>query len=625
MGAGASVPPVDNVDTSVKEITLKKLPEAIEECLYVHEKFPVILDPTEQAGRFLKYQSGAFTNFNDPSFMLAGGDKKRLESLNRALVGSIQHGRTLTLKFDSLSGIETSSVFHKDFFPETVISRSQFLINDDWRSVLKEEMGDEMDMNISPEFVFILIITGDANVPSELQNIMQVIKVIDTKQAAEGDQNQNDQEGGDPAMDQIASMYGAAEIIRNSVPMVEAAFDGEFDTVKSFLDKGYHVESMDARKHTSLSEAASQGHMDLVQFLLEIGANPNALNDTGRSALWRAAFNNHGPIVSALLEAGANMDYRDKVSIEGPYDVAQDEGVRGILSSWDKTRTVELMENRKRVMMANLEARIKSSADREAVARNLIRTELVDKANSGDSQGIREMLEMIAQELTEANMKSTGGVAARPRATVEVRNDQGQSLLSIAAQNDDDELAEFLLTHWTGIDKDRWDLCEGEISDEAKLFKPNVNSRDLKGWTCTCIAVFHDSTKVLKLLLEHNGDPNIRSSYNRNAWDLAKDELDAAEHVIRSRALIRQVLLDYDQSNKSGNTRIFGNGKAVGVKRNNGNDAQLYEDLGDEGSPVVMQLEMNKERDSKVDGKKGGGKKGGGKAGGARKATAKKK
>ena len=163
---------------------------------------------------------------------------------------------------------------------------------------------------------------------------------------------------------------------------------------------------------------------------------------------------------------------------------------------------------------------------------------------------------------------------AKPRATVEVRNDGGQSLLSIAAQFDFIDLAMFLLTHYKTIDADRWDLnpgtcviyfltykcifdkffhwtvvfahvfpekttnymsavsishgllCNfymaGELSMEAKIFKPNVNSRDLKGWSCACICVFHDSRRVLQALLEHGADPNIRSSYNKNAWDLAK-------------------------------------------------------------------------------------------------------
>ena len=164
--------------------------------------------------------------------------------------------------------------------------------------------------------------------------------------------------------------------------------------------------------------------------------------------------------------------------------------------------------------MANLESRIKTSAEREQLARNLIRKELIEKAENGDVDGIKEMLTMIAEEAKKVN--------SRPRATVEVRNELGQSLLSIAAQQDNEVLAEFLLTYWKTIDEDRWDLTEGEIGEEAKVFKANPNSRDLKGWTCVCIAVFHDSRKVLRLLLAHGGDPNIRSSYNRNAWDLAK-------------------------------------------------------------------------------------------------------
>ncbi len=50
---------------------------------------------------------------------------------------------------------------------------------------------------------------------------------------------------------------------------------------------------------------------------------------------------------------------------------------------------------------------------------------------------------------------------AKPRATVEVRNDGGQSLLSIAAQFDFIDLAMFLLTHYKTIDADRWDLNPG--------------------------------------------------------------------------------------------------------------------------------------------------------------------
>ncbi|RYG69027.1 ankyrin repeat domain-containing protein [archaeon] len=227
-------------------------------------------------------------------------------------------------------------------------------------------------------------------------------------------------------------------------------------------------------------------------------------------------------------------------------------------------------------------------------------------------EGIRTMLHMIADEAIKTDSK--------PRATVEVRNELGQSLLSIATQHDNEELATFLLTYYKSIDEGRWDIADGEVSAEAKVFKPNVNSRDLKGWTCACIAVFHDSHKVLKLLLEHGADPNIRSSYNRNAWDLAKDELDAAEKVVKSHAEMRQILLDYDQSNAS---KLFSNGDVV--KSSAQTNTMLYDGLDKDGSALVMNIEINKEMRKEAeyaDKKKGGGKKksgGGGKGGGKKK------
>ena len=129
---------------------------------------------------------------------------------------------------------------------------------------------------------------------------------------------------------------------------------------------------------------------------------------------------------------------------------------------------------------------------------------------------------------------------------------------------------QFLLGYWkTLVDEDVLTALQSgalpyhsdELSVEAKIFRPNVNSRDLKGWSCVCIAVFHDARKVLKLLLENGGDPNIRSTYNKNAWDIAKDELDAAEHVIKSKAEIRQVLIDCDTTNSRNANRLFGTGK----------------------------------------------------------------
>jgi hypothetical protein len=66
---------------------------------------------------------------------------------------------------------------------------------------------------------------------------------------------------------------------------------------------------------------------------------------------------------------------------------------------------------RQRVILASLESRIKTSAEREFYARNQIRQELVEKANNGDTEGIKLILTEVAAEAA-----ASGG---KPRAMVE--------------------------------------------------------------------------------------------------------------------------------------------------------------------------------------------------------------
>ena len=197
-------------------------------------------------------------------------------------------------------------------------------------------------------------------------------------------------------------------------------------------------------------------------------------------------------------------------------------------------------------------------------------------------------------------------------------------------ENDDTNMATMLLTHWKECDKDRWDLVEGEMSVESITFKTNVNTRDLKGWNCACIAVFHKSLKVLELLCINGANLSMRSMYNRNAYDLAKDELDAAENVVTDKSDIRAVIEEFDQNSPKKNTlygtssdggdggdsggkKKKGKGKGKGKDKDksggdNEDDGVLivdpgsYEGLNSDGSPVVMQLEMNKTNEIKAKG-----------------------
>ena len=137
----------EKINQYVKEVVLKKLPDAIEESIYVHEKFPLIIDPTEQASRFLKYQSGTFINYGDPI-------QATIPALNRGLVASMHYGRTLTIKFETLENLNKSTPFLKESFPEEILSKSKFYMDDVWQSVLKPALGDPdpIEANISSLF-----------------------------------------------------------------------------------------------------------------------------------------------------------------------------------------------------------------------------------------------------------------------------------------------------------------------------------------------------------------------------------------------------------------------------------------------------------------------------------------
>lgn len=122
---------------------------------------------------------------------------------------------------------------------------------------------------------------------------------------------------------------------------------------------------------------------------------------------------------------------------------------------------------------------------------------------------------------------------------------------------------------------------------------------------------------MLRLLLEHGGDTSMRSQYNKNAHDLAKDELDAALNVVTDKSEIRAVILEHDQGPGAGRGLFGKAGPAVLGEQD------MYHGLGTSGSPVVMQLELLQDAQAREGGKPlAGGKKGdnNNKAGGGSKA-----
>ena len=64
MGGAISSPPQVESVRNLKDVQLKQLPDAIEEAIFIHEKFPLIIDPTEQAARLFRFRYGPKSEIN---------------------------------------------------------------------------------------------------------------------------------------------------------------------------------------------------------------------------------------------------------------------------------------------------------------------------------------------------------------------------------------------------------------------------------------------------------------------------------------------------------------------------------------------------------------------------------
>jgi ankyrin repeat protein len=87
--------------------------------------------------------------------------------------------------------------------------------------------------------------------------------------------------------------------------VVTAAWHGEYEILKSLLDKGASIETRDEHGNTPLIAATDQGFIGIVQFLVENGADVNAKDNDGDTALDIAIFKEYEEIANYLKAQGS--------------------------------------------------------------------------------------------------------------------------------------------------------------------------------------------------------------------------------------------------------------------------------------------------------------------------------
>uniref|UniRef100_K3X276 Dynein heavy chain ATP-binding dynein motor region domain-containing protein n=1 Tax=Globisporangium ultimum (strain ATCC 200006 / CBS 805.95 / DAOM BR144) TaxID=431595 RepID=K3X276_GLOUD len=498
-------------------ITLKDLPDAMDRAVYVMERFPLVVDISGQAIRFLKYQRGTTLMVESPRDMTP-------ESLRSHLVGALEHGTLLILNFDTLNTIELEQYFGPESFPRELLKGDpdpdNFMVNDQFKLV---------------------VVCRKAPPPPKTALAMCVLHVHLPSEENDNDDNAKQKDG------LVAKALG-----RNSLELVEAAFDNDLEGVKRRLNQNLDLESEDDHGHTALSEAACQGNIEIAKLLLERGADPNKCNDKMRSSLYRASYNGHIETIQLLLESGADPRIHSKQA-ETAFDVAKTAKIRDMISQWDLARTDTLLEKRRQVIEAKWQERITTHVEREQFALMQIHQEILDLVHKGEVDALEKRFDELADESLATD--------ERPRASADIRDEKGSTLLAIAAQYDHVELVRMLLTKWKVLVESAVQTAassssftQQQLSKKqellAKMLKTNVNARDCRGWAPVSIAVFHEAKRSLRALLEHGADPKLKNQYNKNAYDFAKDILDAANNVATSKAEIRQVLIDWENEQR---------------------------------------------------------------------------
>ena len=87
---------------------------------------------------------------------------------------------------------------------------------------------------------------------------------------------------------------------------LEATRIGDCDRVRSLLDAGADIDSLDDHGQTALMNAAYRGDDSLVRVLVDHGANLDHTAKYRLTALMLAVINGHKETVRMLVEAGAN-------------------------------------------------------------------------------------------------------------------------------------------------------------------------------------------------------------------------------------------------------------------------------------------------------------------------------
>ncbi len=327
-----------------------------------------------------------------------------------------------------------------------------------------------------------------------------------------------------------------------------ASNEGHSDVVELLCRRGADVDIRDINGHTALMAAAAKGYSKIVEILLSHKANINGKDDYKQTALFYASGKGHTTVVELLCTRGANVDIPN-INGRTALSAAAGEGHK---------ECIEILLNQKAAInwqdIYQQTALLLSSFGGHADTIDFLCTQgaeidipnvhggtaLLAAAAGGHTKCVEILLGWNANINHQNKNKETALMFAtvngytetmellcRRGAEVNIPNDKAATALNITAQRGHTKCVKFLLDHEASIN---WQKGDGETPLFGACYNGKVDIVELlcikgaeidipnnQGVTALLAAAQEGYTKCVELLLNHNVKLNQQDNVNGTA------------------------------------------------------------------------------------------------------------
>ena len=245
--------------------------------------------------------------------------------------------------------------------------------------------------------------------------------------------------------------------------LMRASGSGYFNGVKYLVEKGSNIQALDLRRNTAFMFSVSFGYLKIVQYLLEQGANIEHENTTGKTSILEAIDKKHEHIVRYLIEQGANLNAIDKQG-NTALILASKSGMSSIINDLIQYGNDVNAKNKNGQSPLVLSTQLRYSS--------IVQLLLQAKANPNIRDIENNTPLLLAAKNRDFEMIQI--LIAKGKSNLSPQNDLGESILSIALENNDKEMIDYLLTQDINIENFIFDLFKNYTQSQVKEEEENI-------------------------------------------------------------------------------------------------------------------------------------------------------